>query len=70
MLLFVMEADFSADTYARLHKKLSWVSTLLGEVDDWVDSRRPPPRLLLLPPRKVGALTAANLEKRLAREGR
>ncbi len=68
MLLFAMKADCYSERSERLLRKLSWLSAVMAELDDWVESRPSSVKLFVPSPRKVGLVTRENLDQHLARE--
>ena len=70
MIIFGMEAEFSAEVYERLLRKMAWMSSVLGEVDEWVESRPQTQRLGLAESSQGRVVTLENLDAHLARERR
>ena len=67
MLSFGMREGLSERNYRAVFDKLAWLSGVLGEVDEWLDSRR------LTVPNAVEAheqsvITIENLDATIARE--
>lgn len=71
MLLFDMKADPSAEAVEKLLRKMSWMSSVLGEVDDWVESGRAAGnRPTDGAPARHKQVRLETLDLHLAREGR
>ncbi len=67
MLRFGMEEELSGKVYQRVFDKLSWFSSVLGEVDEWLESRSLPLRNTV-ESHERSAITLQNLDVHIARE--
>ena len=67
MLRFGMEEELSEKVYQRVFDKLSWFSGVLGEVDEWLESRSLPLQNTV-ESHERSAITLQNLDVHIARE--
>ena len=67
MLVFGMEEHFSEPKYQRVFDKLSWMSGVLGEVDEWLESRNLTVRNTV-ETHERSVITLQNLAAHIARE--
>jgi hypothetical protein len=67
MLLFDMDEELSQADYRRVYEKLSWLSGVLGEVDEWLESRSLPLRNAV-ESHERSVITLKNLDGLIARE--
>jgi hypothetical protein len=67
MLLFDMEEELSRAASRKVFEKLAWLSGVLREVDEWLESRNPPLRNTV-EAHERSAITLENLDRFIARD--
>jgi len=67
MIVFGMSEEIQPGEFRRVFTKLNWLSRVLGEVDEWLESTAPAPGTAAAVGKRE-LLSVENLDRHIARE--